>query len=334
MPEAPYPNRLTDAEVLEARLHIDDPRETFDLLAQVPDGARMAGIVAGYEHRQSKLRCARPGCGTLHNKGFVVQLDTGQHIIIGHVCGKKVFHADWGTLEEEHHQLRERQRLLARKQAFLGAYHENKIAIRSWRKHANAVQEAQRSFSSFMPKLTAALRQRCLHGQTALTITVKLDRRIAETFRDAQAGMGRRATRQLEEREEAVHVLQGREFFEAISPRDLIERALGILEESASKLILDNLPNHTMQRALREVGNALADLRRFARIHAAARQAVSHENLAGIVRWSQKTGGYPMMEIQRGQIVCQHPGEQSHVFHTPTIEPLDDSPLGRLEGSP
>jgi hypothetical protein len=49
-------------------------------------------------------------------------MSEGQHIIIGHVCGKIVFLADWDAVEKDHKNLRERQRLLTRRQAYLKTY--------------------------------------------------------------------------------------------------------------------------------------------------------------------------------------------------------------------
>lgn len=331
MPEAPYPNRLTDAELLGARLHVANPRAAFDLLPYVPDSARMAGIVASYEHRPDKLRCARPGCGTPHYKGFVVQLDTGAHIIIGHVCGKKVFETDWDKLEEEHRHLRERQRLLERKQAFLKARAETIQTLRSWRFMANAVQDARRAFADFAPELFAALRERATRGSTALTVTVKLDRQTVEAMREAQAVAGGRGGRQSGEREETVHLLRGAEFFGGTPLRELVERALGGLDDAAVKLGPADLSNHVMQRALRQAVSATGDLRHVARLHAAAREALSDENLGGLVEWWNRSQNDNALGFRNGALSAARRREERRELKVPQISPLDDSPLIRLE---
>jgi len=331
MPEALYPNRLTDAELLGARLHVADPRAAFDLLPHVPDAARMAGIVASYEHRPDKLRCARPGCGTPHYKGFVVQLDTGEHIIIGHVCGKAVFETDWDKLEEEHRHLRERQRLLERKQTFLKTHAEVIRTLRSWRFMASAVQDARRALADFVPELFAALRERATRGSTALTITVKLDRQTVEAMREAQAAAGGRGARQSNEREETVHLLRGADFFGATSLRDLVERALSGLDDAAARLGTADLSNHAMQRALRQAVSAAGDLRHVARLHAAAREALSNENLAGLVEWWNRSQNENALSFRHDALTVTRRYEKPHELRVPQMPPLDDSALIRLE---
>jgi hypothetical protein len=97
-----------------------------------------------------------------------------------------VFLADWNVFEKEHEHLRERQRLLARRQAFLKTYENTIREVRGWRYQATAAQDARRAFVAALPDLAAVLKQQAQRNNPALTMTVKIDRRALEAAREAQ----------------------------------------------------------------------------------------------------------------------------------------------------
>jgi hypothetical protein len=188
------------------------------------------------------------------------------------------------------------------------------------------VQEAHRAFVAALPDLAAVLRQQAQRNNPALTVTVKIDRRAVEAAREAQAAAGR-GGRQSDEREELVHTLQGLSFFDMIFPRNLIENALNHLDGAARQLFPDALSNAAMSKALNKVASALEDLRRFARLHGAARQALSIENIRGVVRWHQAREHPLVIEMKHDMLTLQQRSRPPQQFRLPVITPLSEAPL-------
>ncbi|MGA9868163.1 MAG: hypothetical protein WBQ75_17190 [Acetobacteraceae bacterium] len=323
--------QFDDTQVLSLRLFVEDPTVAFNPVDMVPDGTQLLRIIAGYKHRASKLRCGKPHCGVMHNKGFVVQLEDGSHALIGHVCGKALFGTKWEEYEGEHLELRERQRLLTRKRAFLDAYPQVVVPLRTWRFAAEKVQAVRRSFNEAMPKLAESLRTKAGRSEVALTVSVQIDRGFAA----ASQVDGIRSSRQLRERAELVHTLQGAEFFGVTPPRQLVEKGLEGLERAAGALAGDNLSNHAMRRGLRMMTSALGEFRHAERLYAAAQAALREDDLAGITTWAMRQGGFDGEYKARGRSIVFSPrGGRPRLFEAPHLPVLDAAPLTRLEEQP
>ena len=100
-----------DAELLDADLEIGDPRDMFDLVGTILEGAEIEEMVAAYHYHAEKLRCAK--CHrAIHNRGFVVRLPGGQHALLGKDCGHLYFPGSFEALLANHGQQVRRQKYL------------------------------------------------------------------------------------------------------------------------------------------------------------------------------------------------------------------------------
>jgi hypothetical protein len=97
----------------------------------------------------------------------------------------------------------------------------------------------------------------------------------------------------------------------------MIENALNHLDGAAGQLSPDALSNAAMSKALGKVTTALEDLRRFARLHGAARQALSIENIRGVVRWHQTREHPLVIEMKRDVLTLDQRGRPQQQFQLP-----------------
>lgn len=79
--------------LLEADL-VEDIDLEDDLVFPIPVGMSIRGVVRGYDTRDTtrmKVRCGACKSHQPHNRGFRVELESGQFARIGHDCGEKQF---------------------------------------------------------------------------------------------------------------------------------------------------------------------------------------------------------------------------------------------------
>ena len=74
---------------------------------KIPKGSRLDKIEASYGPLGEAVRCGLAGCGTPHQKGFVVVFRASEggspeRALIGHVCGKREFKEIWTKAVARH----------------------------------------------------------------------------------------------------------------------------------------------------------------------------------------------------------------------------------------
>ena len=71
----------------------------------IPRNAKLLSIRESYGPLAEEVRCGLEGCRTLHGRGFVVlfkipaSMEPPQSGVVGHICGKNAFGADWKQAE-------------------------------------------------------------------------------------------------------------------------------------------------------------------------------------------------------------------------------------------
>lgn len=90
-------------------MNIDDSRPAHLRLPvghEVPRGAKLLRVCDGYKDLPDAIPCGLANCHTPHETGFVVSFaradGTEGEGMVGHVCGKNFFGADWTTQMREH----------------------------------------------------------------------------------------------------------------------------------------------------------------------------------------------------------------------------------------
>ena len=115
---AGYWDRLSDEELLRISFTTDDPENLEGLVLQVPSVKGRPFVEFAYDFRgsrRSKIRCAHCKYPN-HLAGFVIKTDSGQRFLCGHLCGAKIYGADFAHLHKDFSHARDRAGYLRRVQ--------------------------------------------------------------------------------------------------------------------------------------------------------------------------------------------------------------------------
>jgi len=115
---AGYWDRLSDEELLRISFTTDDPQNLEGLVLQVPSVKGRPFVEFAYDFRgsrRSKIRCAHCKYPN-HLAGFVIKTDSGQRFLCGHLCGAKIYGADFAHLHKDFSHARDRAGYLRRVQ--------------------------------------------------------------------------------------------------------------------------------------------------------------------------------------------------------------------------
>ena len=297
------PDAVSDDELLSLRLTYADPRAEFDLVWKVPQGVEMLKIVGNYGPNDGEFHCVRPGCGTRHKKGFVVLLSNETHIVIGHICGRRLFGESWDQYKGNYDRLVRRQRLLIRQADLLSKEDAILNSLRELREPFKRSDGVRRNWREGMKELWHQLQEAVLSHDGQLRVVTKVDQSYREAIRDVErsVGRGRRSAIGVEQME-TVHVLLGQEFFRS-SARPRLEKSINAISSVLAKLSEPGLSNSSITRQLVAFDHAVADVQRIIGTHNAALDALSEANLAGIYKWAKRVEGDRRYAFKDGELI-------------------------------
>lgn len=286
-----------DDVLLAANLEIGDPRDLYDLVERIPEGAEIAEMVAIYNYRAEKLRCAK--CyKPIHHKGYVVRLTNGQHALLGNKCGRLYFSGSFeGHLANYKHRQR-RQKYLRRAAPLDHAIDKALGWLEVWEGPTGTLAHLRREFQRHHRDLYDRLAE-AAHKNDGELVVPKSRKvsgselgstaaQIAEMKQMIRPGGGGHVPK-YETTYESRGRMRGREFFFiTLDPRAKVRDASVDLRVAQKKLRRPNLTTDELGRLLREVREAADKLTDARASYVAAREFLERSNLGVVVSWANE----------------------------------------------
>jgi hypothetical protein len=121
-PAESFWRNLTEAELLEIQFTTSDPELLSGMSADLPPpGAVRVEFVYDLRGRAAgKASCVHCGFAN-HYRGFVMKQEDGTRRMVGRICGRNLYGADFDVLEKDFNAARDLADHLRRKNAILGA---------------------------------------------------------------------------------------------------------------------------------------------------------------------------------------------------------------------
>lgn len=326
---------ISDDALLALDLTFADPRVEFSLVWDVPKDAEMVKIVGSYQLQDEDFHCVRPGCGRSHKKGFVVLLSNEAHIIIGHICGRRLFGESWDEHKGDHDRLVRRQTLLRRRAALLSQEDELLRSLRELRAPLKRSDQLHREWSRSMEEIWSRLREAVVSHEGHLVEVTQVGEAFREALRDAERGAGRAGRSAVgNEQVETIHILMGQEFFRALA-RPKLDKAIDEIMAILATLSAPDPSNAVITRQTGLFDQALDNVDRAITIHNAALDALSEPNLLGIFNWTQRVDLGHQYRFKAGELIQRgshgYPTQRISCSHGLDKVTLDLRELGRAE---
>jgi hypothetical protein len=281
-----YWRGLNDDEVMARSVAVDDPSKLGRLLSAEPQTDEMPEIEFEYDTSESGaglMRCVH--CrkqAPNHFRGFVLQYQNGDRILIGKDCGKKHFGAEWGGVEGDFRAIKARRSLLEQRKAIV----DNKVSLIDTIQHI-----AGATCWGFYAGYRGAFIQR--FGALATDEATRNDGilRVEERVRDRaseRAGGGPRFKNVVSE----VGALKGLRFFRpgAYPGRDVADLCRRLTNAIYILSVEEVRSNHDLKVALKGIYDIAARLNEAAVDCEAIREALDPSNLGLLADWLTRRG--------------------------------------------
>jgi hypothetical protein len=169
--------KLSDSELLEVDFLSKDPSSLPNVLLEIPQTEALPEVEFAYDTSQTigvKVRCVHCRYEN-HNRGFVLQFENGDRVLVGGTCGKKRYGADFQTLERDFEAARQRASYLKRRNQTLAHAATFRSALEQLPLHPAFVsyKKTKREFSRSVTALARALHDLPSDGQLYLPTKVR-----------------------------------------------------------------------------------------------------------------------------------------------------------------
>lgn len=239
-----YWSSKSDAELLSLDFYSEDPSKLPRLLEAEPQTDEVPEVEFSYDTTQTgtgMVRCVHcKKSAPNHNRGFVMQFQSGDRILIGKDCGRKLYGESFSGAERDYREAAERGALLRRRQGVLAAKRrlvellETVEGSPCWRVYG----ELKHDFNNAMPDLSREFGDAVRSRDGALYANSQVHDTAAEAAYEKRTGRKAPIMKTIS----AVHsVLAGQSFFQLgyTSPDRLVpdyvhraKAALWTLEET------------------------------------------------------------------------------------------------------
>ncbi|MCK1453585.1 hypothetical protein IVB36_22595 [Bradyrhizobium sp. 35] len=282
--------KLSDAELRDRQLEIEDPHDQPNVVNRIPEGVSPVRILNVY--RFAKYPAEKAYCSKCearrHRDGFTVEMDDGSAAILGSKCGADLWGQSWHDVAAEFDIEVERAGIIIGFSRILPELKLVITALGKWRPTIRAVAKNQRQFQSVMPETFRRLRNAAVRADHALMIHQQVRDFVAE------AAFERRYGKEPDYpiyvmHERKVHELQGCAFFEHLNIEVLYDLALQDLAaaiEVGSDTQMHSQHKLRMHRA--KLGDAMERLERVASAVRAVQIFYSSDNLVRVARWIER----------------------------------------------
>lgn len=278
---------LTDEELLQAQLRLDDPYEQKNRIDRLPIGAEVKDILNIYAFKDypiQKVRCAV--CNSRRHKyGFTVLLSTGELLLVGSSCGVEIAHASWAQFEQRLKGQLDRQyylRLIERIQSTDASHFR---AIRSLERPFDRLSSLHRRFQKTLPTPYQLFGQRFRAGQPVLEVRVLRESQV----RELSSTNGNAAPKYVED---VVfrHRLQGIQFFYCSDPLAEFKTSIASVEAVlALSTNTSSLSVNHFRKRFASARTALKQLSMLIEAYNAITDFFAPSNLVGAAEWLNRS---------------------------------------------
>ncbi|PJG50037.1 hypothetical protein CVM73_38535 [Bradyrhizobium forestalis] len=282
--------KLSDAELRNRQLEIDDPHHQANLVNHIPEGVSPVRILNVY--RFSKYPAEKAYCSKCearrHRDGFTVELDDGSVAILGSKCGADLWGQSWHDIAADFGIELERAGIIIGFSRILPELKAVITALEKWRPTIRTVAKNQRQFQGVMPETFRRLRNAAVRVDRALMVHQQVRDLIKEAEYERRYGNAP-STPFYVMHERKVHELQGYAFFEHSNIEVLYDLALQDLAaavEVGSNTQLHSQHKLRMHRA--KLGDAMERLERVASAVRAVQLFYASDNLVRVAHWIER----------------------------------------------
>lgn len=168
---------ISDEELLDANFLAKSPSSLEHLLTDFPDSTELPEVEFAYDTKFSsgeKIRCVHCKFNN-HNKGFVLQFSNGDRVLVGRICGKKRYGADFEFVERSFNSAKERAAYLKRRRRTLDSAAEfvQELAEMCAMPHFAKYREVKTAFARSMAPLALRLAEVPPDGRLFLKTKVR-----------------------------------------------------------------------------------------------------------------------------------------------------------------
>lgn len=174
-----FARRLTDQQLLQTDLRVDDPASLPNLSSERPD-PELAPVVVGDYHlptTSEPLRCCHCKQHTRHWNGFVITNETGQNYLIGSSCGPLHYGVSFTHAKQDFKGEKDRQFQLKQIASILVNAEQLKssAAAAAASEAVSSVLNKQRELKSASPDMVGRLGQMFENGSMLTEIVQRRD---------------------------------------------------------------------------------------------------------------------------------------------------------------
>jgi hypothetical protein len=183
-----YWKSLSDEQLVATDFRTEDPTLVENIIRDLPLTGERPIVESAYNTKTStgrKVYCLHCKHDT-HFRGFVLLLPTGQRMLVGKDCGKKIYGADFDRIEKDFSDARQRAQLLSIRASVASGAPSFRAAVRSLKNDPalELFQDVKRAWNQAVPLLARALAEVCTKGGGTLYITDKIRDFAAEERRE------------------------------------------------------------------------------------------------------------------------------------------------------
>jgi hypothetical protein len=324
--------KLTDAELRNRQLEIDDPHDQPNLVNHIPEGVSPVRILNVY--RFSKWPAEKAYCSKCearrHRDGFTVELDDGTRAILGSKCGGELWGQSWRDVAAEFDIELERAGIILGFSRMLPELKAIIVALEKWRPTVRAVAKNQRRFQSVMPETFRRLRNAAVRADHALIVHMRVRDFIAEgTFEHRYGKTPDSPIYTMHERK--VCELGGHAFFEHTNGEVLFDLALQDLEAAVAVGMNTQMHSqHKLRMHRAKLRDAMERLERVAAALRAVRLFYKLDNLLAVARWIERDQSGEEYEVHDHDLALVDVRRDRRIGPPPDFRMVDIEPARRL----
>ncbi|WLA65664.1 hypothetical protein [Bradyrhizobium diazoefficiens] len=283
-------SKLSDAELRDRQLVIDDPHEQLNLVNHIPEGVSPVRILNVY--RFSRYPAEKAYCSKCearrHRDGFTVELDDGSSALLGSKCGADLWGQSWHDVAADFDIELERAGIILGFSRILPELKTVIAGLEKWRPTVRAVAKNQRQFQSTMPEFFRRLRNVAVRADHALMVHEQVRDYIAEGAFERRYGKAPDYPIYTTY-EHKIHELQGCAFFEHANIEVLYDLALKDLSDAVEVGSHTQLHSqHKLRIHRSKLGDAMERLERIASAVRATQLFYTSDNLVRVARWIER----------------------------------------------
>lgn len=312
----PY-TRLTDEQLRQRQLEIDDPHGQPNLVTHIPEGVEPVRILNVYSFSKypiEKAYCSKCDAKR-HRDGFTVELPDGSAALLGSKCGAELWGESWKEVSKRFEEECERAGTIIGFSRILPELQSVIVALAKWQPTVKLVAKNQRNFQSAMGNAFQQLRNTAVRFDQSLVVHEKVRDFIAEGAFEKQ--YGRPPDEPIYTMHERIgQRLEGGSFFQHTNLEVLFDLAVKDLDDAVAAGLNTSIHSqHKLRMHRAKVRDAMERLERVANAVRGLQLFYKSENLVRVARWMeltnpQETSGETRFEVKNNTLLDHAKGRK------------------------